>query len=92
MSARSYYDTHKEGRQASLRIYYDAHRNTRLRYFRKYHCCTQRVNVSKARYGLAQPSQLVMEKYCRSVLASIQGDSEMKSKLMEQQHFVQGRI
>ena len=29
-----------------------------------------------------------MEKYCRSVLASIQGDSEMKSKLMEQQHFV----
>ena len=29
-----------------------------------------------------------MEKYCRSVLASLQGDSEMKSKLMEQQHFV----
>ena len=87
-SARSYYNAHKEGRQASLRIYYDAHRSTRLKYFRKYHCCTQRVNVSKARYGLAQPSQLVMEKYCRSVLASIQGDSEMKSKLMEQQHFV----
>ena len=87
-SARSYYHAHKEGRQASLRIYYDAHRSTRLKYFRKYHCCTQRVNVSKARYGLAQPSQLVMEKYCRSVLASIQGDSEMKSKLMEQQHFV----
>ena len=87
-SARSYYDAHKEGRQASLRIYYDAHRSTRLKYFRKYHCCTQRVNVSKARYGLAQPSQLVMEKYYRSVLASIQGDSEMKSKLMEQKHFV----
>ena len=29
-----------------------------------------------------------MEKYCRSALASLQGDSEMKSKLMEQQHFV----
>ncbi len=41
-----------------------------------------------ARYSLAQPSQLVMEKYCRSVLASLQGDSEMKSKLMQQQHFV----
>ena len=87
-SARAFYNAHKEGRQASLRIYYDAHRSTRLKYFRKYHCCTQRVNVSKARYDLAQPSQLVMEKYRRSVLASIQGDSEMKSKLMEQQHFV----
>ena len=29
-----------------------------------------------------------MEKYCRSALASIKGDSEMKSKLMKQQHFV----
>ena len=87
-SARSYYNAHKEGRQASLRIYYDAHWSTRLRYFRKYHCCTRRVNVSKARYGLAQPSELVMEKYCRSVLASLQGDSEMKNKLMKQQHFV----
>ena len=46
------------------------------------------VKCFKARYGLAQPSQLVMEKYCKSALASLQGDSEMKSKLMEQQHFV----
>ena len=38
---------------------------------------------------MAQPSQIVMEKYCRSAaLTSLQGDSEMKSKLMEQQHFV----
>ena len=37
---------------------------------------------------MAQPSQLVMEKYCRSALASLQVDSEMKSKLMEEQHFV----
>ena len=29
-----------------------------------------------------------MEKYCRSAVASLQGDSERKSKLMEQQHFV----
>ena len=37
---------------------------------------------------MAQPSQLVTEKYCRSALASLQGDSGMKSKLMKQQHFV----
>ena len=29
-----------------------------------------------------------MEKHCKSALESLQGDSEMKSKLMEQQHFV----
>ena len=43
------------------------------------------VNVLKARYGFAQ---LVLEKYCRSALASLQGGSELKSKLMKQQHFV----
>ena len=64
--------------------------SARLRYFRKYHCYTKRIRVTKARYSLVQPTQLVIEKYFRCAKANLLADGELKTKLTKQfksQHF-----
>ena len=78
------YAAKPEVMKAMFQKYHTAHRNTRLRYFRKYHCCTKRVKVSKARYGLAQPSTLAIEKYYRCTQASLLADTDTKTKLTKQ--------
>ena len=80
---RAYYRAHKTERNAYDRVYYTANRNTRLRYFRKYHCVTKRVDV-RSRYGLAQPTQPVIERYYRSSQANLQDDSAIKTTLIRQ--------
>ena len=57
------YRAEPEVKKAVFKQYYSMHRSARLRYFRKYHCYTKRIKVTKARYSLAQPTQLVTEKF-----------------------------
>ena len=79
-----YYKANVEKRKASFRAYHVSHRSARLRYFRKYHCATKHRRVRKARYSLAQPNQLLIEKYVRSGLASLLADREVMLKLKEE--------
>ena len=87
---RAAYRANSNKRKAAVKGYHATHRSARLRYFRKYHCHTKRVRVTKAKYSLAQPNQLVIEKYFRCAQANLLADVEMKTKLMKQfksQHF-----
>ena len=87
---RAAYRANLNKRKAVFKGYHATHRSARLRYFRKYHCHTKRVRVTKAKYSLAQPNQLVIEKYFRCAQANLLADVEMKTKLMKQfksQHF-----
>ena len=53
----------------TFRKYHAAHRVVRLQYFQKYHCYTKRVKVTKTRYSLIQPTQLLIEKCFRLMQA-----------------------
>ena len=78
------YRAEPEVKKAVFKQYYSMHRSARLRYFRKYHCYTKRIKVTKVRYSLAQPTQLVIEKFFRCAQASLLADSKMKTKLIKQ--------
>ena len=89
-AAKSHYHANREVMKAVFKGYHATHRSARLRYYRKYHCHTKRVRVTKTRYGLVQPTQLVIEKYFRCAKASLLADGELKTKLTKQfksQHF-----
>ena len=45
----------------TFRKYHATHKGVRLQYSQKYHCYTKRVKVTKARYSLIQPTQLLIE-------------------------------
>ena len=78
----------------TFRKYHATHRGVRLPYFQKHHCCTKRVKVTKTRYSLVQPSQLLIEKCFRLMQANLLTNKEMKGNLMEQfnsQHFGAGK-
>ena len=62
------------------------HTGVRLQYFQKYHCFTKRVKVTKARYSLIQPTQLLIEKCFRLIQANLLTDKE----LINSQHFGMG--
>ena len=69
---------------ALFRDYHASHRSARLRYFRKYHSYTKLKRLTKARYSLAQPNQLSIEKFYRSALANLLADGEVLVKLKEE--------
>ena len=81
---KAYYNAHKAQRNAADKNYFATHRSVRLLYFRKYHCCTKRVKLTKATYSLAQPTQHVIEKYFRCAQANLLADGSMKTKLLQQ--------
>ena len=58
--------------------------SARLRYFRKYHSYTKLKRVTKARHSLAQPNQLTIERFYRSVNANLLADGEVFNKLKEE--------
>ena len=53
-------------------------------YFKKYHCHTQQKAVTKAKYSLAQPNQIAINKCLKSVLVNLLGDSEILFKFKEE--------
>ena len=92
-ASRTVYRSKPEVMNETFRKYHAAHRVVRLQYFQKYHCYTKRVKVTKTRYSLIQPTQLLIEKCFRLMQADLLTDKEMKGNLMEQfnsQHFGAG--
>ena len=81
---RDYHASHHSARLDLFREYHASHRSARLRYFRKYHSYTKLKRVTKARYSLAQPNQLSIEKYFRNVQVNILADREVLVKLKEE--------
>ena len=81
---QEYYTSHCGSRLALFREYHASNRSARLRYFRKYHSYTKLKRVTKARYCLAQPNQLAIEKYYKSVKANLLADGEVLVKLKEE--------
>ena len=81
---REYYASHRSAMLAFFREYYASHRSARVRYFRKYHSYTKLNRVTKARYSLAQPNQLAIEKYYKSVKANLLADGEVLLKLKKE--------
>lgn len=89
-ASRTVYRSKPEVLKETFRKYHVTHRGVRLQYFQKYHCYTKQVKVTKARYSLIQPTQLLIQKCFRLVQANLLTDKEMKGNLMEQfnsQHF-----
>ena len=80
---REYYASHRSAMLAFFREYYASHRSARVR-FRKYHSYTKLNRVTKARYSLAQPNQLAIEKYYKSVKANLLADGEVLLKLKKE--------
>ena len=66
-----------------FKSYHKANRSARLKYFRKYHCCTKRKPVTKAKYRLAQPTLLVIDQYINTLKASLRANAEAMSQLEE---------
>ena len=79
-----YYKANSVKMKAMFRVYHATYHNARLQYFRKYHCATKQRKVRKARYSLAQPNQLLIERFFRSVLANLLADREVMFKLKEE--------
>ena len=84
MESRTVYRSKPEVMKETFRKYHATHRGVRLQYFQKYHCYTKRVKVTKARYSLIQPTQLLIEKCFRLMQANPLTDKETKGNLMEQ--------
>ena len=74
---REYHVSHRGARLAVLQDYHASHRGARLRNFRKYHSYTKLKRLTKARYSLAQPNQLAIEKCYRSVKANLLADGSV---------------
>ena len=83
-ASKAAYKTNPDEMKALFRDYHASHRSARLRYFRKYHSYTKLKRVTKARYSLAQPNQLSIEKYFRNVQVNILADHEVLLKLKEE--------
>ena len=66
-----------------FKSYHKANRSARLKYFRKYHCCTKRKPVTKAKYRLAQPTLLVIDQYINTLKASLRANAKAMSQLEE---------
>ena len=66
-----------------FKAYHKANRSARLKYFRKYHCCTKRKPVTKAKYRLAQPTLMVIDQYVNTVKANLRATAEAMSQLEE---------
>ena len=81
---RDYHASHHSARLELFREYHASHRSARLRYFRKYHSYTKLKRVTEARYSLAQPNQLSIEKFFRNVQVNILTDREVLVKLKEE--------
>ena len=64
-------------------MYHKANSSVRLKYFRKYHCFTKRKPVTKAKYRLAQPTQLVIDQYVNTVEANLRANTKAMSHLEE---------
>ena len=89
-ASRTAYRSKPEVMKETFRKYHATHRSVRLQYFQKYHCYKKRVKVTKTRYSLIQPTQLLIEKCFRLMQANLLTDKEMLGNLLEQfnsQHF-----
>ena len=82
-AARAAYRAESEKKKATFKAYYKANRAARLKYFRKYHCFTKKKPLTKARYRLTQPTQLVVERYVSTIRASLRSNAEVISQLEE---------
>ena len=69
--------------KAMFKVYHKANSSARLKYFRKYHCCTKRKPVTKAKYRLAQPTLLVIDQYVNTLTANLRANAEAMSQLEE---------
>ena len=82
-AVRAAYIAQSAKRKAMFKAYHKANRSVRLKYFRKYHCCTKRKPVTKAKYRLAQPTRLVFDQYVNTVKANLRANAEAMSQLEE---------
>ena len=81
---QQYHKSHRSSRLALFQQYHASNHSAMLRYFRKSHSYTKLKRVTKDRYSLAQPNQLAIENFYRSVKANLLADGEVLLKLKEE--------
>ena len=81
---QQYHKSYRSSRLALFQQYHASNHSAMLRYFRKSHSYTKLKRVTKDRYSLAQPNQLAIENFYRSVKANLLADGEVLLKLKEE--------